>query len=169
MKIYDDLENMTYLVDSVVAVRDAARERSDELEEKSRLGEDLREWADEVEAFRAGIVSTSEDGRLSGEEELREKIGNVYGAVSGFDGRPTDSQIARAERLRAELAAQTERFAALTSDQLDELNRKHEKADLEPITLSSRDEWEAEQEGSASSTTLAQLEIAGFSSLTLVF
>ncbi len=157
MQLYKDLENMTYLIDSVVSVRDAARERAEELEEKSRLAEALNAWADDVEAFRAGIVSTSDEGRLSGEEELREKIGDIYGAVSGFDGRPTDSQLARAESLRAELAAETETFAELTSDRLYELNHKLEKADLEPITIPSRDEWEAEEEGAAPSGTLARL------------
>ena len=41
MQIYEDLEDMTYLIDSLVSARDAARERADEIDDEGRLAEAL--------------------------------------------------------------------------------------------------------------------------------
>jgi len=35
----------------------------------------------------------TEGGWISGQEKLRERLGTLYGDVSGYDGRPTDSQL----------------------------------------------------------------------------
>ena len=72
--------------------------------------------------------------------------------------RPPDRLPDRPRREPARRAAkETKKFEALTGDRLTELNRKLEKTDLEAISLPSREEWEAEQEGAAPSGTLARL------------
>jgi len=40
---------------------------------------------------------------ITGEERIRELLGQLYSAVTGYDGKPTDYQVARTESLGHEL------------------------------------------------------------------
>jgi photosystem II stability/assembly factor-like uncharacterized protein len=160
MALYHDLEDMTYLVDSVIAVRDEARARAGTLGTKDRLARDLRAWADELEAFRGTVVSTSEAGMLSGDEKLREKLGDLYGSVSGYDGRPTDSQVERTTMLEGELATAKKRFDGFTGARLAELDRKLGAKKLEPIEVPTREQWKKKQEAAGAGVTASARDIA---------
>ena len=144
LELYRRLEDMTYLVDAVVDLRDQARERADAVE-RDRLTERLEGYADELEEFRSTLVSTSEAGWLSGDEKLREHLGALYGAVNGFTGRPTDSQLDRLEELSAELDAAFERFDAMAVRR-SELDGPLERAGAERLTLLTREAWEEREE-----------------------
>ena len=50
------------------------------------------------------LTTTREGGWLSGEEQLRERLGMLYGAINSYDGRPTASQLAEIDVLVEELA-----------------------------------------------------------------
>ncbi len=160
MALYHDLADLTYLVDAVTTVRDDARARASELGERDRLAKDLTAWADELEAFRAGIVSTSEAGWLSGDEKLREKLGDLYGAVTGYDGRPTDSQLAYKTDLENQLESAQQKVRDLTGTRLAELNRKLERKKLEPIAVPTREEWEKKQEAAGAGVSASRRQIA---------
>lgn len=56
-----------------------------------------------LEDLYASLTSTREGGWLSGEEQLRERLGMLYGAINLYDGRPTDSQLAEIELVAEEL------------------------------------------------------------------
>ncbi len=134
MKLYEMLEELTYIVDATIELRDEAREKAGR--EGGRTARRLNDYADELDVFREGIVATSEAGMLSGEEKLREKMGNLFGAVVAYDGRPTDSQIRRMETLAWQLDEAANRF--------DELTEPRRLQRLE-LTLLSREEWAAER------------------------
>ena len=48
-------------------------------------------------------MAAKEGSRLTGEIQLREELGDLYGKVNGYDGKPTESQQAMAVRLAAQL------------------------------------------------------------------
>lgn len=130
-RLYEMVERLTYIVDATIELRDEARESA--RDEGGRTARRLNELADELDAFRETVVSTSEAGRLSGEERLREQLGTLFGAVVGYDGRPTDSQIRRMETLGEKLEGAEARFQELTeSDRLDHLG----------LSLLTREEWQ---------------------------
>jgi photosystem II stability/assembly factor-like uncharacterized protein len=140
------LNHMSWAVDSIIGIRDAANARSAELAENDPLRRklaDLAEWADKV---RSKIVATKEGGMITGEERLREYIGGLYGDVNSYEGRPTDSQTARAEALRRELEDVIKEFADLTGRQLPDLNRQLEAKKLSPLKVLPEDEWQAAQQ-----------------------
>ena len=60
---------------------------------------------------------------ITGEERLREFLAGLYGDVDSYEGKPTDSQQARAVALAHELDDVVKEFAALTAAQLPGLNR----------------------------------------------
>lgn len=148
MKLYGMLERLTYVVDTLLDVQAQARDRIAKLDEGDPLTTNLRDFVDELESFRKTLVATRKGGFLAGEEQLREKIGSLYGAVNGYEGSPTDSQVRYAGVLEKRLDRAEDRFESLLSSQLDELNAQLRQKALEPITRMSKEEWEAKQTGS---------------------
>ena len=55
---------------------------------------------------------------VTGEERIREHAGQLYGAVTGYDGKPTDYQVARTESLGHELQDVIDDFQKLTQKEL---------------------------------------------------
>lgn len=147
LELYDMLERLTYVVDATIALRDQARERAEET--SGGTAKRLNEYADELDEFRKSVVSASEAGIFGGEENLREHLGNLYGAVNGYAGRPTDSELGRMEILAGQLDEAEQEFAALTSGKdFNRVNSDLEKQELEPLKAMTHEEWEAEREGS---------------------
>ncbi|HYG61045.1 MAG TPA: glycosyl hydrolase, partial [Thermoanaerobaculia bacterium] len=149
MELYRRLEDLTYVVDAAVAARDGARQRAAALPAGDRLRRRLEALAGELETFRNGLVASGEGGMLSGEEQLREKLGDLYGAVNGYEGRPTQSQIDYARVLDGELERAAARFEAIRASALSadgEIGRELARRKLEPIRVPSREEWQKERE-----------------------
>jgi hypothetical protein len=119
LDLYHMLERMTYLVDSITDLRDQARARAAKLPDRSRTAKRLTAYADSLEQFRGTLVSTSEAGWLSGEERLREKLGNLYGGINSYTGRPTKSQLDRLGVLRDQLEKAFTDFDALAGQRDD--------------------------------------------------
>jgi hypothetical protein len=142
MRLYHMLSDMTYDIESAISLRDQARERADSLGGRGGLARRLTRFADQLEEFRVGLVSTTEAGMFSGEERLRERLVDLYGAVNGYEGRPTGSQLNRMEVLAAELTEARTRFAELIEEDLDDLNGRLTREKMKPLVLLSREEWE---------------------------
>jgi hypothetical protein len=132
---------MTWAVDAIVGVRDAATARIAELQASDPLRQQLKSFADAVDAIRSKIVATKEGGMITGEERLREYLGGLYGDVNGYDGRPTDEQTARAQTLGRELEDVVRQFTSLTTERLPRLNRQLASKKLRAIDVLSEDAW----------------------------
>lgn len=146
MRLYDELASLTYLVDSLVELRDQARQRAERLPARDGLRRQLEAFAGELEKIRPTLVSTSEAGWLSGDEQLREKLAALYSAVTNYGGRPTASQLDRFRVLQGELATARGKVEALQSGQLPALNSRLQTRRLEPLVPLSRETWQARQE-----------------------
>ena len=139
LEIYHLLEELTWLTDAVTELRDGATARAEALD--GRQQRDLESLAGDLDELHGTLVVAEGGGMLAGREELRERLGNLYGDVSGYDGRPTDSQLARLERLEAQLEERKTSFAEITT-RLDDINPKLERRGLEPLTRLDRDAWQ---------------------------
>jgi photosystem II stability/assembly factor-like uncharacterized protein len=135
------LDRMSWAVDAIVGVRDAAGDRAARLQGADALRQRLTTLAEAVDKIRAKIVATKEGGAITGEERLREFLGGLYGDVNGYDGRPTDEQIGRSESLGRELDDVVGEFTTLTAQQLPALNRQLAGSRLPPIEVLSEDAW----------------------------
>jgi photosystem II stability/assembly factor-like uncharacterized protein len=150
LEIYESLEDLTYMVDVLTSLRDQARARAAALDRRADVSR-LEAFADRLEEIRGTLVSTAEAGWLSGDEQLREELGNLFGEVVGYDGRPTQSQLSRKDVLLGELAAAETSFEGFVAGELPGLDALLERRGLEPIARQSREEWEAAQQVSGSS------------------
>ena len=147
MKLNGMLNHMSWAVDAIVGVRDSAAARAAKLAEGDPLRPKLLQISEATDKIRSKIVATKEGGMITGEERLREFLagssdeGGLYGDVSSYEGRPTDSQVARAEALSHELEDVIREFTDLASKQLPDLNRGLQAKKLEPIAMISEEDW----------------------------
>ena len=156
LELYYMLADLTYLVDSLIEIRDQSKTRAEDLGGKGGLAGRLEGFADEADNLRGSLVSTADTGWISGDEKLREKMGNLFGGVVGYDGRPTQSQLDRTVVLRGQLEAGQEAFAALTTGrELNQLNSQLQGKGLESLTVLSREAWDEEQDKSGSGAATA--------------
>ncbi|MGD8869336.1 MAG: hypothetical protein PVI01_17080 [Gemmatimonadales bacterium] len=146
LEIYDMLERLTYVVEAVDDLVEQARARAEE--SSGGTAKRLNEYADELEDFKASVVSVSEAGMFGSEEKLREDLGALYGAVNGYAGRPTESELGRMETLGRRLDEAEQTFAEMTAaDEIGKYNSRLENEELEPLKLKTHEEWMAEREG----------------------
>ena len=86
------LAQLTYIVDATSELREQAKQRAAATSD-AKLKEQLNGLMQKLEDFRSTLVSVKEGGMITGEKKLREHLGELYGAVNGYSGRPTQSQI----------------------------------------------------------------------------
>jgi ABC-type phosphate transport system auxiliary subunit len=132
-------------VEAIEGVRNAANARMAKLGEKDPLRQQLQKLAADCDALRSKIVATKEGGMITGEERIRELLGQLYGAVAGYDGKPTDYQVARTESLGHELQDVIDDFQKLTQKDLAGINAGLKKKKLESITVLAEGDWQKKQ------------------------
>jgi photosystem II stability/assembly factor-like uncharacterized protein len=152
MKVYRELEHMTYGVTAIEGVRNAANTRAERMPEKDPLRKQLQDLASECDALRSKIVATKEGGMITGEERIREHLGQLYGAVTGYDGKPTDYQVARTESLGHELQDVIDDFQKKTSEELPRINAALKKKKAEVIAVLTEAEWQKKKEETSAAT-----------------
>jgi photosystem II stability/assembly factor-like uncharacterized protein len=140
MKLYKMLGRMSYEVAAILAVRDGASDRAGKLPKNNPLSTQLEQLSSTADALRSKIVATKEGGAITGEERIREHVGELYGDVIQYEGRPTNYQVARADALDHELADVVADFNKLTAN-LPAINSSLQKAKLGPITVPTEAEW----------------------------
>jgi photosystem II stability/assembly factor-like uncharacterized protein len=151
LEIYRQLEDLTFLADRVTDLRDQARARAAALAGKERR--ELEAFADSLDGLHETLVVT-EGGWISGREELRERLGALYGAVTAYEGRPSESQLQRMAQLAAELQAAAGSFDS-KAEAVAGLNRSLARRELEPLAPLSREAWRARQQGAGSAGAAA--------------
>jgi photosystem II stability/assembly factor-like uncharacterized protein len=158
MKLYNLLGHMSYAARAIGSVRDSAAARTAKLTEKDPLRARLQQLSDECEKLRSRIVATKEGGMITGEERIREHLGELYGNVNSYEGRPGDYQVARAASLGRELEDVIVDFRKLTDRQLRAINTALKRKKLEAITVPTETEWQKrQQEGPSGEAATAEL------------
>jgi photosystem II stability/assembly factor-like uncharacterized protein len=151
MKIYHTIEHMTFGVEAIEGVRNSANERASKLPEKDLLRKQLQDLAAKCDELRGKIVATKEGGMITGEERIRELLGQLYGTVNHYEGRPADYQVARTESLAHELDDVLGDFQKLTQKELPAINAGLKKKKAEPVSVLTETEWQKKREAQGGS------------------
>jgi photosystem II stability/assembly factor-like uncharacterized protein len=145
MSVYRLLERLAWIAESAMAARDPLRQRAAGLPKGDRLRGQIEKLAGDLDGFYASLVATSEGGWMSGEEQLREKLGNLYGGINSYDGRPTKAQLDEAKLLGGKVDEATARLEGFGGE-LAAINKALTARKLEPVKLMSLEEWKKKQE-----------------------
>jgi hypothetical protein len=152
MNVHALLGDMSYDVDRINGVRQELLERSQEVKGDAVLTKHLQDLAQQVDTIRRKIVATKEGGAITGEERLREKTTQLYGALSQYEGRPADYQLARIDSLRKELGDVETEFDVFVAKELPSANKSLKQKKVKEIQPISRKDWDAANSDEGSST-----------------
>jgi photosystem II stability/assembly factor-like uncharacterized protein len=147
MRLYKMMGHMSYGVSAIEGIRDDANARAAKLTEKDPLRASLQHLAEESEKLRSKIVATKEGGAITGEERIREHIGDVYGGVNQYEGKPTNEQVTRTDSLGRELEDVINELKELTDAELPKINAALKKKKMEAISVLSEADWQKGQAG----------------------
>ncbi len=152
MRVYNLLGDMSFEVARINGTREALLERAGKLKGDDAFGKRLQELAPKVDAMRRKIVATKEGGAVTGEERIREKTTELYGALLNYEGRPSDYQVARIDSLKKELADVAAEFDEFAAKEIPTVNKTLSQKKIEAIQPLTRKAWDAansESEGGA--------------------
>ena len=138
MKAHALFGEMTALLARIDGARLASAERAGRVPKGSPLAGKLRAVAAHLEVIRKEIVATTEGGAITGEERIREHLDTVYGALNGWEGRPTRYQLERVEALRRELGDVKKEYEAVVTGELAPLGGELQRLKLAPIPTNAR-------------------------------
>jgi hypothetical protein len=141
MKAYHLLEKLAYLDREANTIRDAAKDRS--AGSSKSLSRKLHETETRMDSLHLKMVVMKE-GKVVGEERLREKIGFIYGSVMSYKGKPTDSQINGLKDLSTEVDKINTEIEDCKTKKLPELNSMLLKSGKKEITVISEEEFKKE-------------------------
>jgi hypothetical protein len=144
-KLADMLNHMSWAVDAIIGVRDTANQDASKLGANDALRQRLAKLAADLDVVRGKIVATKEGGAITGEERLREFLGGLYGDVNSYEGKPTDSQVARTDVLSRELEDVIREFQTLTTQQLPAINKQLAAKKLPALQVISEADWQKAQ------------------------
>ena len=82
---------------------------------------------------------------ITGEKKLREHLGELYGAVNAYSGRPTQSQIENTTLLQKKLDEAGAQFQSISTSEVPSLNTALQGKQFEPLKAASREDWDKKQ------------------------
>jgi hypothetical protein len=136
MKAYVMLEDLAYLDNQIIEIRDQSSAKADSA--KGGLSKNLTSLSSDMADLRLKILATRE-GRITGEKRLRERIGDVYGGIISYQGKPTTAQINRLEELSGQMNEYQMQVDDIVYNELPQLNGKLEKSGISPFELTEKD------------------------------
>lgn len=134
MKIYKSFGDMSAIVDRINNIRRALEDRAAQTGDGTLKGR-LMNASAQVDELRRKIVATKEGGAITGEERLREFLANLYGDVTGYEGRPSQMQTQRADSLARELADVGRGLDTWIAKEMPAINTALANAHMDPIVI----------------------------------
>ena len=141
MKAYTMLESLAYLDRQAKEIRDKASLLARDVQKP--LARRLTAISSRMDSLHLKLVS-SKEGKLTGEEKLREKIGFIYGSLISYPGRPTDSQLSGLDLLGKEEDAFRASLQEFISGDLVGINNELARLKKEEIKVISEEDFKKE-------------------------
>ena len=135
MKAYNLLESLAYLDRQEKDIRDQATHLANDVPKP--LAKQLKAITIRMDTLHMKLVSVKE-GKVTGEERLREKLGFIYGSIMSFRGKPTDSQLSGLDLLSKEFDSNRTAIDNFMAEELVAVNKELaglKKPEIKPISL----------------------------------
>ncbi|HMU44516.1 MAG TPA: hypothetical protein PKA80_14555, partial [Ignavibacteriaceae bacterium] len=140
LKAYKLTEELGFLDKQTTDLKDKLQKKSVEIKNDEPLINSINELSAKLETLHKELVSTN-PSRLSGEERLMEKVTDIYGAIMGYQGRPTESQLKRLTSLEVEVSNKRNYFEEIFSSELNKINEELKSKSLSVILLMTKEEY----------------------------
>ena len=140
-EIYNLEDDLAFLVQQIVNLKDSANAYASV--NKDPLKKSLIQYASKLEDIRKTLVATKESKGITGEERIRENLSKLYYYVVSYEGRPTDSQLDKLEKMKKELADAHVKAEELFTKNLIAINSQLAKINAGKLVLLSKQDFDA--------------------------
>lgn len=142
MQAYHLLESLAYIDRQATDIRDMAKERAKNTSKPLTIK--LNKIAIRMDTMHSKLVATKE-GKVTGEERLREKLAFIYGSMISYQGKPTDSQLNGVKDFIREVDQLKSDLKVFREQDLTKINQALVEAKKEEIKVISEEEFMKEQ------------------------
>jgi hypothetical protein len=146
MKAYNMLEDLAFMVAGI----DKLIARVNDLLETDGLKDSLKKslisYKDKLLALKKELVDTGKTNDINDLNKLRDRIVTIYGAVNGYMGKPTDSQISSLDYLESQLDVYLDDYDDLKEGELVEINNKLARAGMSKLEILTMEEYSKEED-----------------------
>jgi photosystem II stability/assembly factor-like uncharacterized protein len=144
MRAYNLLQELAFLDRNVTEIGEHARTMASEANNKT-LSKKLSTLCELMDNLHRELVATNLTTAITGEEKLREKIGDIYSAVLGYQGKPTKSQVDRLETLSGEVNVIKKEVDLIIANDLPNLSTQLAAENLDIFSLTSKEDFLKEE------------------------
>jgi photosystem II stability/assembly factor-like uncharacterized protein len=144
LKLHAMLAHLAYLAEAATGLEAQAADRAAKLPANDPLRKRVQSLADSLETLHKKMAATKE-GAMTGEIELREKVLSLYGAVNGYEGAPTKTQLDRIAVLEREMDQLGTELDSAASKEVSAINPQLDKKKLEPLAPLTEEDWQKKQ------------------------
>ncbi len=139
--LFDMVENLSLLESQVRNLKDSTDQRI-ALTTDKKLKSDLTQLSTKLDAFRKTLTETIESKGITGEEQLRSRIGKLYVYTEFSDNMPTQSVLDGQKTQGEELKEAHSKAEVIFNKDLKALNSALAKAKLKPLVVITKAEWQ---------------------------
>ena len=150
--LFEMVEDLGLLEAQVRNLKDSTDQRIAVAKDKKLVAE-LTKLSGNLDAFRKTITETIESKGITGEQQLRARVGRLYVYTEFSDNMPTQSITEGAKVIREELQQAHAKADTYFKKDLTALNAALVKAKLKPLVVIDKAEW-AKQNGGGSPTAI---------------
>jgi hypothetical protein len=150
--LFDMVEDLGLLVAQVQNLKDSTDQRITLAKDK-KLKAELTQLSTNLEAFRKTLTETIESKGITGERQLRARIGKLYVYTEFSDNMPTQSVLDGQKTEGEALKAAHMKAEIFFKKDLAVINTALAKAKLKPLVVIDKTEW-AKQNGQAAAPVI---------------
>ncbi len=128
----EELAYMVYEIDEVLSHTDKV------MKENPALMKQAKKLNSDLNLLKDVLVVTKGDNYVgAGEDQLREKMGELYSVIASYYGEPSQSQLESVQLYQSQLAEYKKKFEAIKTAQLSKYKSATEKAGIKYFELKS--------------------------------
>ncbi len=150
--LFEMVESLGLLEAQVRNLKDSTDQRL-ALAKDKKLKAELTKLSTNLDAFRKTLTETIESKGITGEQQLRARVGRLYVYTEFSDNMPTQSITEGAKVVREELQQAQAKAAGIFKKDLAAVNSALAKAKLKPLVVIDKSVWE-QQNGQAAAPVI---------------
>jgi photosystem II stability/assembly factor-like uncharacterized protein len=122
MELYNMQKDLNGLIEEVNGEKKLLKESSTKIKSE-KVKKLLNTYDKSLEEFRAGLLATKQTSIFADEEQLRERLTELYVTIAGNEARPSNLQLERLQALQGELSSAKAKHAALNKQYADKVRQ----------------------------------------------
>jgi hypothetical protein len=140
MEAYDLIQNLAYIDKQIIEIRNHANSLKDSIKIKALKGK-AESIAKQMDDMHNAISATQPgEGGVAAQVRLREKIAEVYGAIGGYNGKPTNAQITALELYTKQVAELQAKLDAIIAGDFAAFEKAISKLGHKPLVFTTKEE-----------------------------